>query len=94
MACAYLHLDGPAEGFVLSDAATRPTKPKRGLGPAAAIGLLVGFLPPLLMEFPNTGDILTDVTAFAVRMLIGSAIGAAIGFSVALLGYKVSGRAR
>jgi hypothetical protein len=46
------------------------------------------------MEFPNTGDILTDVTAFAVKMLIGSAIGAAIGFSVALLGYKVGGRAR
>ena len=66
----------------MPDAAARPAKRKRGLGPAAAIGTLVGFLPPLLMELPNAGDTLTDVTTFAVRMLIGAATGKPLDDSI------------
>jgi hypothetical protein len=56
--------------------------------------MVVGFLPTLLMETPNTGDILADVAVFGARMLIGSVVGALVGISVASLGYKVIGRAR
>lgn len=76
----------------VSDVQTRSRRRRRGLGPAAGLGLLIGFLPPLLMQFPESGDIVDDLTTFALRILFGSVVGALIGYALALLGYKIVGR--
>lgn len=74
--------------LAVSDTKTRSRRRRRGLGPAVALGFLIGFLPALLMEFPESGDFVDDMATFALRILFGSLLGALGGYALARLGYR------